>query len=143
MRTPIRHGEVLLLPVNTTPVGISERVTSCIVEPSDSGHHHVLDGDREFWRIVDAKGTLYVDLDAPTRLWHQEDHDQRSELKWPQACGGWSASRSSTCVRRSIPTREPGSSAIDGLRRRSGGPRRSRPAARQPGGCSCSAMSPS
>ena len=87
MRTPIRHGEVLLLPVNTTPVGISERVTSCIVEPSDSGHHHVLDGDREFGRIVDAKGTLYVDLDVPTRLWHQEDHDQRRELE--VAAGVW------------------------------------------------------
>lgn len=72
MRTPIRHGEVLLLPVNTTPVGISERVTSCVVGPSDSGHQHVLDGDREFGRIVDAKGTIYVDLDAPTRLWHRD-----------------------------------------------------------------------
>jgi hypothetical protein len=85
MRTPIRHGEVLLLPVNTTPVGVSERVTSCVVGPSDSGHHHVLDGDREFGRIVDAKGTLYVALDAPTRLWHQ--NDQRRELE--VAAGVW------------------------------------------------------
>ena len=87
MRTPIRHGEVLLLPVNTTPVGISERVTSCIVGPSESGHHHVLDGDREFARIVDAKGTLYVHLDVPTRLWHQKDHDPRRELE--VAAGVW------------------------------------------------------
>jgi hypothetical protein len=85
MRTPIRHGEVLLLPVNATPVGISERVISCVVGPSDSGHHHVLDGDREFGRIVDAKGTLYVELDAPTRLWHR--NDQRHELE--VAAGVW------------------------------------------------------
>jgi hypothetical protein len=87
MRTPIRHGEVLLLPVSSTPSGISERVTSCIVGHSESGHHHVLDGDREFARIVDANGTLYVDLDAPTRLWHQKDHDQHRELE--VAAGVW------------------------------------------------------
>jgi hypothetical protein len=86
MRTPIRHGEVLLLPVDTTPVGLSERVTSCIVAPGESDHH-VLDGDREFARIVDAKGTLYVDLDAPTRLWYQNDHGRNCELE--VAAGVW------------------------------------------------------
>jgi hypothetical protein len=64
-------------------VGISERVTSCVVGPSDSDH--VLDGDREFGRIVDAKCTLYVDLDAPTRLWHQNDHRRELEV----AAGVW------------------------------------------------------
>jgi hypothetical protein len=87
MRIPIRHGEVLLLPVDSTPVGTSERVTRCVVGESESDHHPVLDGDREFARIVDAKGTLYVDLDEPTRLWHQKDHDQRGDLE--VAAGVW------------------------------------------------------
>jgi hypothetical protein len=87
MRTPIRHGDVLLLPVDTTPVGVSERVTSCIVGHGESGQNHVLDGDREFARIVDAKGTLYVDLDEPTRLWQQTDDTRHRELE--VAAGVW------------------------------------------------------
>jgi hypothetical protein len=87
MRTPIRHGEVMLVPVSSAPVGASERVTSCIVGHSESGHHHVLDSEQEFARIVAANGALYVDLDGPTRLWHQKDHDQHRELQVP--AGTW------------------------------------------------------
>jgi hypothetical protein len=87
MRTPIRHGEVMLLPVNAAPTGTAEKVTSCIVGHSESGHHHVLDSDREFATIVSASGTLYVDLDVPTRLFHQKDHEQHRELEVP--AGTW------------------------------------------------------
>ncbi|MDT5001656.1 MAG: hypothetical protein QOK12_3761 [Mycobacterium sp.] len=97
MRIPIRHGEVLLLPVNSTPVGSSERVTRCVVGESESGHDPVLDGDREFARIVDAKGTLYVDLDERTRLWYQKDRDQRGERELEVAAGVWRV------VRRTAP----------------------------------------
>jgi hypothetical protein len=89
MRIPISHGEVLLLPVDSTPVGSSERVTSCVVGVSESGQDPVLDGDREFARIVDVKGTLYVDLDEPTRLWYLKDHDQRRERELEVAAGVW------------------------------------------------------
>ena len=89
MRIPIRHGEVLLLPVDSAPVGSSERVTSCIVGDGESGQDSVLDGDREFARIVDAKGTLYVDLDEPTRLWYLKDHDQRRDRELEVAAGVW------------------------------------------------------
>jgi hypothetical protein len=87
MRTPIRHGEVMLLPVSAAPSGTAEKVTSCIVGHSESGHHHVLDSDREFAKIVSASGTLYVDLDVPTRLSHQKDHDRHRELEVP--AGAW------------------------------------------------------
>lgn len=87
MRTPIRHGEVLLLPVESTPAGASERVRRCVVGHGESGHHHVLDGDREFATIVSASGTLYVHLDAPTTLRHQKDHDRHRDLEVP--AGAW------------------------------------------------------
>jgi hypothetical protein len=87
MRTPIRHGEVMLLPVDTAPSGTAERVTSCIVGHGEAGSHHVLDGDREFATIVSASGTLYVDLDVPTRLSHQRDHDRHRALEVP--AGTW------------------------------------------------------
>ncbi len=54
---------------------------------SESGHHHVLDGDREFAKIISASGTLYVDLDVPTRRWHQKDHERHRELQVP--AGAW------------------------------------------------------
>lgn len=87
MRTPIRHGEVMLVPVGSAPTGTTERVTSCIVGHSESGHHHVLDSDLEFDRIVSASGTVYVDLEVPTRLLHRKDHDQHRELEVP--AGTW------------------------------------------------------
>lgn len=87
MHNPIRHGEVMLLPVRSAPAGIRERVTTCIVGHSESGHHHVLDSDREFARIVAANGDVYVDLVQPTQLSHRKDHDQHRELEVP--AGVW------------------------------------------------------
>ena len=56
MSTLIRHGEVMLVPVDTTPAGAAEKVTSCIVGHSESGHHHVLDSEHDFAKIVAANG---------------------------------------------------------------------------------------
>lgn len=77
----------MFLPVDATPSGTAEKVTGCIVGHSESGHHHVLDGDREFATIISASGTLYVDLDGPTRLRHQKDHDRHRGLEVP--AGAW------------------------------------------------------
>jgi hypothetical protein len=87
MHSPIRHGDVLLLPVRSAPAGTREQVTSCIVGGSVSGPHHVLDSDRVFSTIVAADGDLYVDLDGPTRLLHRRAHEQHPELEVP--AGTW------------------------------------------------------
>lgn len=87
MRTPIRHGEVMLVPVGSPPAGDVERVSRCIVGHSESGHHHVLDSAQEFARIVAANGDVYVALDAPSRLFHQKEHDQHRDLEVP--AGAW------------------------------------------------------
>ena len=71
MSTLIRHGEVMLVPVDTTPAGAAEKVTSCIVGHSESGHHHVLDSEHDFAKTVAANGNVFVDLDTPTRLFHR------------------------------------------------------------------------
>jgi hypothetical protein len=36
-RTPIRHGEVLLLPIPAAPEGRTETVARCVVGHSESG----------------------------------------------------------------------------------------------------------
>ncbi len=87
MSTLIRHGEVMLVPVDTTPAGAAEKVTSCIVGHSESGHHHVLDSEHDFAKTVAANGNVFVDLDTPTRLFHQKDHDPHRELQVP--AGAW------------------------------------------------------
>jgi hypothetical protein len=87
LRTPIRHGEILLLPIESTPSGDAFKVTECIVGHSETGHHHVLESDAEFHQIVADNGDLYVDLDAPTPLRHRKDYQQHRELTVP--AGAW------------------------------------------------------
>jgi hypothetical protein len=91
LRSPIRHGEILLLPIESTPAGMAEKVTECIVGHSETGHHHVLEADAEFYRIVAENGDLYVDLEAPTPLRHRKDHQRHRELSVP--AGAWQVIR--------------------------------------------------
>lgn len=86
-RTPIRHGEILLLPVTEVPTGTTDLVTSCIVGHSESGHHHVLESDVAFAQIVAMNGDLFVDLPADTPLRHRKTHQQHRELTVP--AGVW------------------------------------------------------
>lgn len=86
-RTPIRHGEILLLPVAETPPGTVAQVTSCIVGHSESGHHHVLESDEAFTQIAAMNGDLCVDLIKSTPLRHHKHHQQHRELTVP--AGAW------------------------------------------------------
>lgn len=104
-RTPIRHGEVLLFPVESVPSGRVERVTNCIVGHSESGHHHVLESDRPFAKIMVANGEFYVDLDAATPLRHHKTHHQHRELTVP--AGGWRILKKTEFDVRALPDSEP------------------------------------
>lgn len=104
-RTPIRHGEVLLLPVPQPPEGQREDVVHCIVGHSESGHHHVLESDQVFAQIVAANGDLYVDLDAPTPLRHRKSHHQHRELMVPP--GAWKVIKKSEFDVRAMPLNPP------------------------------------
>jgi hypothetical protein len=90
-RTPVRHGEILLLPVTSLPHGRTQQVTSCIVGHSESGHHHVLESDEVFAQIVAANGDLFVDLIRDTPLRHRKSHQQHRELSVP--AGMWKVIR--------------------------------------------------
>jgi hypothetical protein len=90
-RTPIRHGEILLLPVTSVPYGRTDQVTSCIVGHSESDHHHVLESDEAFAQIVAANGDLFVDLVRDTALRHHKTHQQHRELTVP--AGMWKVIR--------------------------------------------------
>jgi hypothetical protein len=100
-RTPIRHGEILLLPVEAVPDGSTSRVSSCIVGHSESGHHHVLEADEAFAQIVAANGDLFVDLDVSTPLRHEKSHQQHRELLVP--AGAWRVIRKTEFDVRALP----------------------------------------
>lgn len=101
MRTPIRHGEILLLPVASAPNGALQHVTECIVGHSESGHHHVLESDAVFAQIVAANGDLYVDLHAPAPLRHRKAYQQHRELIVP--AGAWRVIRKTEFDVRAMP----------------------------------------
>jgi hypothetical protein len=101
MRTPIRHGEILLVPVTAAPKGAIRQVTECIVGHSESGHHHVLESDALFAEIIAANGDLYVDLDALTPLRHRKTYQQHRELTVP--AGAWRVIRKTEFDVRAVP----------------------------------------
>lgn len=105
LRTPIRHGEVMLFPIAHAPGGRQERVTTCVVGHSESGHHHVLESEQAFLQIVAANGELYVDLDAPTTLRHQKTHQQHRELTVP--AGAWRVIKKTEFDVRALPLAPP------------------------------------
>jgi hypothetical protein len=90
-RTPLRHGEILLLPVDALPYGSVESVSSCIVGHSESGHHHVLESDDVFQQIVTTNGDLFVDLIRDTPLRHHKNFQQHRALTVP--AGMWKVIR--------------------------------------------------
>lgn len=104
-RAPIRHGEVLLLPVASVPKGKSTKVHECIVGHSETGHHHVLESDSVFDQIVATNGDLFVDLDTPTPLRHRKGFDQHRELTVPP--GPWKVLRKKEYAPYTGPQNEP------------------------------------
>lgn len=104
-RTPIRHGEVVLLPVSAVPAGTREAVTECVVGHSESGHHHVLESDHLFTQIMAANGEIYVDLDRPTPLRHHKTHHQHRELTVPP--GPWRVLKKTEFDVRAVPLAAP------------------------------------
>lgn len=104
-RTPIRHGEILLVPVTEIPTGKVTKVRECIVGHSETGHHHVLESDEVFDQIIAANGQMFVDLDAPTPLRHRKEFQQHRELMVP--AGSWKVVRKQEFAPYTGPQSEP------------------------------------
>lgn len=67
------HGEITYTP-DVMPEGENKKVRSLIIGHSETGHHHVLECDTEFDRIMTDNG-IYVLLHVEARLYHKKDHD--------------------------------------------------------------------
>lgn len=88
LRTAIQHGECLLVPVKSIPIGKTERIISKIVAHSETGHHHVIESKTEFETIgsIDKKD-LYLRLFEPAKLVHKKTADKHKTLTVP--IGDW------------------------------------------------------
>lgn len=69
----IRHGEVILVPLESLPKGakLVEETKSFIAGHSESGHHHVLEAVSPF-KIFEFEGKTYLDIPLEAKLTHQK-----------------------------------------------------------------------
>ena len=69
----VRHGEVILKPVDSIPEGavLSETIKSKIVAHSETGHHHVLEADTDF-KIYTLMGDTYIEIPSVATLRHEK-----------------------------------------------------------------------
>lgn len=80
---PIRHGEIMLVPVDSIPAGKSiGKYTDFTVGHSETGHHHVLEG-QSFEVTETDEGELYFRLFEPAKLVHRKATDRHKDLVVP------------------------------------------------------------
>lgn len=82
MNKPIRHGEILLMPVSKIPDGKTSKHIDYIVGHSETGHNHVLEGI-EFEVTETPMKEIYFRLFKPTNLVHKKITDKHKTLKVP------------------------------------------------------------
>jgi hypothetical protein len=68
------HGEITYTPAKDLPEGKVETVKSLIVGHSETGHHHVLECDTAFERIMTDNG-IFVRLNDVAKLYHKKEND--------------------------------------------------------------------
>lgn len=81
-RTPIQHGENILIPVTSLPAGAAKVYNSLVIAHSESGHSHVLELPTTGASFFEDKenDVLYVELLEQAMLSHQKTHDKHDTL---------------------------------------------------------------
>lgn len=77
---PIRHGELLLLPITDGSVDMTEAETKTnyIASHSETGHHHVIEGDVS---VLEREGQdTVVQLFSDSDIVHKKSHDKHDTL---------------------------------------------------------------
>lgn len=78
----LRHGEVMLIPVAKVPVAKKLPRGTYLLAHSETGHHHVLEGDQ--FEVTQTKsGQIYVTVFGATHLVHRKTHDKHRTLTVP------------------------------------------------------------
>lgn len=77
MNKCIRHGEAMLVPIDTKVKG--KEYTSFIVAHSETGHHHVLESKAPFV-VSETDKQFVIELFAPAKLVHKKTTDKHKTL---------------------------------------------------------------
>lgn len=86
-RTPIRHGELLLIPVEQADMSSAVTKKNYVVSHSETGHHHVIDGEVA---VLEAEGQdPLIRAEKPTKVVHKKGRDRHADL--PLREGIWRA----------------------------------------------------
>lgn len=75
MKNIIRHGEVILKPINKIPEGakLEKENKSIVVAHSETGHHHILETlDMSKIKVYTWNGESYLEIPNMAKLWHQK-----------------------------------------------------------------------
>lgn len=78
MNKVLLHGENVFKPVNTIPKGKVSKYKTFIAGHSESGHHHILECEKEFMVTeIEQKGEkiTYVDIIAIAKVIHKKSID--------------------------------------------------------------------
>lgn len=69
----IRHGEVILKPIDALPQDavLKETTNNCIVAHSETGHHHVLKSVDNY-EVFTSQGDTYIRLGTIGELYHEK-----------------------------------------------------------------------
>lgn len=78
MNKPIRHGENLLVPVESF-YGDAKKSRAYIVGHRETGHHHILES-KTYFDVAVSNEDLYLRLYAPADLVHKKSHDRHDTL---------------------------------------------------------------
>jgi hypothetical protein len=80
-RRAVRHGEVMIVPIDKLPAGLEEveRGAEIIIGHSETGHHHVAVAEAGDLTLFRSKGTdlnLYLQVMSKTKVEHRKTFDQ-------------------------------------------------------------------
>lgn len=71
------HGENILVPISEIPNGERTQEKTYIVGHSETGHHHVLEGEFD---VIKAFDELFLEVQKPSQLTHKKSFDVHQTL---------------------------------------------------------------
>lgn len=87
----LRHGELLIVPLDEMPKGVMEvyKGKSYIIGHSETGHHHLAVADAvdaiTIYKPVGADSQdLYMRVSSPAKVEHQKTHDRHVDIDLPE-----------------------------------------------------------
>jgi len=73
----IRHGELVLLPVENKDMSGAKLVKCPVLSHSETGHHHVLECD---CMLLDNDDATFIELKEASKLVHKKSVDRHADL---------------------------------------------------------------